>query len=194
MGINDDQFNWFNEQNRRINAGNYQESFPLIQALEKVGGSESDPDFENAIGDYSGAPQIFEFNAFGSADAYINEIHITIIASTAIDYNDYGNINNGVTNGLIIALFQKGEYRFVSPPFKVNHDYQRLFNGNIQVPGWMFGNRSFTATLKLEVPVILKGGSTDALQVQLNDDFSSLLGHHLTATGWTTNLKEFQGA
>ena len=192
MGINDDQFNYFNEQNRRINAGNYQQSFPMIQALEKVGGLETDPDFENAIGDYSSSAAIYEFPAFGTADAYINEIHVTIIAPAAIDYDEYGSLP-ALTNGVIIALFQKDEYRFVSPAFTVNHDYQRLFNGNIKIPAWKKGNRVMTATLKLDVPVILKGGSTDALQVQVNDNFTGLIGHHFTATGFTTNLKEFQG-
>lgn len=193
MGINDDTFSYFNEQNRRINANNYQASFPMIQALQKTGGLESDPDYENVIGDYSGAPQTFEFLAFGSADAYINQVHVTVVSTTMNDYNDYGNISGGLTNGVVIAFFQKGEFRFVSPTFKVNHDYQRLFNGDIKVPGWQFGARSFTATLSIDVPIILKGGSTDALYIQVNDDFSSLIAHSFTATGFTTNLKEFQG-
>lgn len=194
MGINDDTFNYFNEQNRRINANAYQASFPMIQALEKTGGLESDPDFENAVGDYSGAPQTFEFPGFQTADSYINQIHVTIVSTTMNSYTDYGNITGGLTNGVTIALFQKGEFRFVSPAFKVNHDYQRLFNGDIKVPGWQFGARSFTATLTLDTPVILKGGTTDTLYVQVNDDFTSLIGHSFTATGFTTNLKEFQGA
>lgn len=193
MGVNDDTFNYFNEQNRRINANNYQASFPMIQALEKVGGVEGEFDFENAIGDYSASPVIYEFPGFTTADSYINEIHITIIGSSDIDYDEYGSIDE-LTNGVTIALFQNDDFRFVSPAFKVNHDYQRYFNGEIKVPGWKKGNRVMTATLKLDVPVILKGGTTDFLAVQVNDDFTGLIGHHFTATGFTTNLKEFQGA
>ena len=193
MAVSESLFKFAASQNERFALDNYQFSFPMIQAFEKTGGSDSDPDWQNAIGDYSGAPQTFEMTAFGSADAYVNEIVVTIVGGSDMNYDEYGDIAGGITNGVIIALFQKGEFRFVSPTFKVNHDYQRLFNGNIDVPGWRQGDRAFTATLKLDVPIILKGGTTDALYVQLNDDFSSLIGHHFTAVGYTNNLKEFQG-
>lgn len=193
MGINDDQFSYFNEQNRRINAGNYQESFPMIQALEKQGGLESDPDFENAIGDYSSSPQIFEFTSFGTADAYINEIHMTMQTAGKCVPEKYGRVADpALPNGVVIALYQKGGYRFVSPEIKMNVDYHRLFNGMIETSAWD-GDCVYTATLKLDVPVILKGGTDDRLEVLVQDDLTHLAGHWFTATGWSTNLKEFQG-
>lgn len=192
MAINTEVFKWNNENNRRNNIDNYQASFPMIQALEKQGSDPSDFDHENAIGDYSGGTVLYEFLSFGTADAYIQQIHVTIISTADMDYDEYGSIDE-LTNGVIIALWQDGAFRFVSPAIKVNHDYQRLFNGDINIPGWKKGQRVMTATLNLDVPVILKGGSTDFLAVQVNDDFTDLIGHHFTATGFTTNLKEFQG-
>ena len=193
MGINDDQFNYYNEQNRRINAGNYQESFPMIQAFEKKDGLESDPDWQNANGDYSVTPQIFEMTAFGSADAYVREVHMTMQTTGKCVPNKYGRTADPVLpNGVVIALFQKGEYRFVSPDITMNADYHRLFNGLIETSAWD-GDCIYTATLRLDVPVILKGGTTDRLEVLMQDDLTHLTGHWFTATGWTTNLKEFQG-
>lgn len=193
MGVNIEMFKFFDEQNRRLNNDNYQSSFPMIRALEKVGGDELDADFENAIGDYSSTAAVYSRPAFGIADAYINELHVTIQTSGKCVPHKYGRTSDPVlTNGVIIALFQKGEYRFVSPNITVNRDYHRLFNGMIETSAWD-GDCIYTATLKLDVPVILKGGSTDKLEVLVNDDFTHLEGHWFTASGWTTNLKEFQG-
>lgn len=193
MGINDDQFSYFNEQNRRINAGNYQESFPVIRAFTKRGGADTDPDWENANADYSVTSQIFERPAFGTADAYITEIHMTMQTAGKCVPQKYGRTADPVLpNGVVIALYQKGDYRFVSPEIKMNVDYHRLFNGMIETSAWD-GDCVYTATLKLDVPVILKGGTDDRIEVLVQDDLTHLVGHWFTATGWSTNLKEFQG-
>lgn len=193
MGINQEVFKFYDEQNRRLNIDNYQASFPMIQAFEKAGGVDTDPDWQNAIGDYSVTPQIFEMTSFGTADAYVNEIHMTMQTTGKCVPHKYGRTADpALPNGVIIALFQKGEYRFVSPNIVKNADYHRLFNGLIETSAWD-GDCIYTATLRLDVPVILKGGSTDKLEVLMQDDLTHLSGHWFTATGFTTNLKEFQG-
>ena len=193
MAINNEVFKRNRELNRRENIDSYQTSFPLIQALELAGTDSGDAGHENAILDFSSAPQLYEFFAFGSADAYIRQIHITIVTSLSMSTSDYGDITGGITKGIIIAFFQKGEFRIVSPALKSNEEIQITFNEVLDAPALKFGEKIFTATLTLDTPLIMLGGSTDFLAIQVNDDFTSLLEHRFVASGWSTNLKEFQG-
>ena len=193
MAINTEVFKFHNELNKRQNLDSYQTTFPMIQALEKIGSVPGDVDHENAIGNYSAAAEIFEFPGFTTADAYIRKIHMTMVTSTTMTPEQYGNLT-ALTNGIVIAFFQKDAYRIVSPAIKSNSDYQITFNEKIESPSLKFGEKLYTATLTLDTPLIIKGGSTDALQVQVNDDFSSLVEHRFVASGWSTNLTEFQGS
>ena len=193
MAINTEVFKFNNERNRRENIDSYQTSFPMIQALELEGSDTGDADHENAISDFSAAPKLYEFFAFKTADAYIRQVHITIATATEMTPSDYGDITNGITNGIVIAFFQKGEFRIVSPAIKSNTDYQIVFNEILDAPDLKFGAKLFTATLTLDTPLIMLGGSTDFLAVQVNDDFTSLVEHRFVASGFSTNLKEFQG-
>lgn len=192
MAINNEVFKRNRELNRRENLDSYQTSFPLIQALELAGTDSGDPGHENAILDFSSAPQLYEFLAFQSADAYIRQIHITIVTSLSMDTSGYGDIAGGVTNGIVIAFFQKGEFRIVSPALKSNEEIQIVFNEVLDAPALKFGEKIYTATLTLDTPLIMLGGSTDFLAIQVNDDFTGLLEHRFVASGWSTNLKEFQ--
>ena len=191
MGINNEVFKFNRENNRRGNIDAYQASFPLVQALTKDNALETDSDYRDATGNYEGEaePILYKFNAFTTADSYVTEILVTISAPTNMDTLDYGNISGGLLEGVVIAFYQKGEYVIVSPVIRTNLDYQSLFDGIVRSPGWKHGDRTYTASLQLKTPLILKGGSTDFLAISVHDDFSALERHSFTASGWSTNLK-----
>ena len=193
MGINNEVFKFNREMNRRENIDSYQTSFPLIQALELEGSDPGDANHENAITDFSAAPELYIRNAFTFADAYITQLHITIETSSSMTPSDYGDITSGITNGIIVAFFQRGEFRVVSPAITTNSELQIIFNEALDSPALKFGDKLFTVTLTLDTPLIMQGGSTDFFAVQVNDDFTSLINHRFVITGWTTNLLEFQG-
>ena len=66
-------------------------------------------------------------------------------------------------------------------------EYQRFFNGNFIFPN-LNGDQVVTATLKLDVPVILRHGTDDRLVFQVNDDLSTLNGHFFAVSGWQTRV------
>ena len=184
MGINNDVQTYFNEQNKRINKPNYNITFPILYAFQNVAAESGDPDYEEMIFDYSVTPGIYTIPTNSKSDIYINEIHITYSSLGVNCYPDrYGDIIGGLTNGLILALYQNGDYEFVSPAIKINRHYQRFFNGHVMLPDWK-GECVITATLHLDVPVILRAGTTDFLAVQVSDDLSGLISHTAAVSGF----------
>jgi len=188
MGINNDSAKWFQEQIRRSNTYNYNQTFPYLLSFEKVGSVSSDPDHEDSAFDFSVTPAEYEIAAFSKSDSYVKELHCTLYTdSTLIRADRYGCIVGGLTNGLILALYQDGEYKFVSPTINTNMEYERFFNGNFNFPEWN-GDVVVTATLTLDVPVILRAGTDDRFVWQVSDDLSQLNAHYFAASGWQTRV------
>ena len=188
MGVNNATYDWFSENNRRNNVFNYDQTFPLLRSFQKAGADSGDADYENSAFDFSAAPVEYEVAAASKSDRYIKQIHVTLDTdSTLVRADRYGCIIGGLPNGIVLALYQKGEYAFVSPNINTNMEYERFFNGNFNFPEWN-GDMVITATLELDVPVVLKAGSDDRLIFQVNDDLSDLNSHYFAASGWQTRV------
>lgn len=188
MGVNNATYDWFSENNRRNNVFNYDQTFPLLRSFQKAGADSGDADYENSAFDFSSAPVEYEIAAASKSDRYIKQIHVTLDTdSTLVRADRYGCILGGLTNGIVLALYQKDEYAFVSPNINTNMEYERFFNGNFNFPEWN-GDMVITATLELDVPVVLKAGTDDRLIFQVNDDLSDLNSHYFAASGWQTRV------
>lgn len=188
MGINTDTLSFFSEQNRRNNINNYDQTFPLLRSFQKAGADSGDADYENTAFDFSAAPVEYEMTSASKSDRYIKQIHVTMHTdSNQVRANRYGCIVGGLPNGIVLALYQRGDYAFVSPNINTNMEYERFFNGNFNFPEWN-GDVVITATLDLDVPVVLKAGTDDRLIFQVNDDLSDLNGHYFAASGWQTRV------
>lgn len=188
MGINNDSAAWFQEHNRRGNTQNYTQTFPYLLSFSKNGAADTDADYQDSAFDFSVTPAEYEVTAFSKSDSYIKQLHVTLYTDSAqIRADRYGCIVGGLTNGLILALYQDGEYKFVSPTINTNMEYERFFNGNFNFPEWN-GDVVVTATLDLDVPVILRAGTDDRFVWQVSDDLSILNAHYFAASGWQTRV------
>lgn len=190
MAINTEVFKFNSETNRRENIDNYTVSAPRTVALEKVGGMDGDFDFRRIIGDFSGGEEIYRSGSIVGSDFYVQFIHVAVQTTAEMFPENYGNIIGGLTNGVRLSVTQDSITTFTGPIIKINQDYQKFFRGNVSVPGWKLGGRSYTATFDINVPIILKSGTTDNFSLTVEDDFTSLIDHTWIISGFTTTIKE----
>lgn len=188
MAINGEVHMYHRELNRRENTTTYINTLPFIFAFEKQGSSSGDPDHEDSAFDFSVTPATYDVTTFEKSDIYVKQLHITIFSGTPqCKSEDYGSIAAGLANGIQIGLIQDGNILPVSPMLQRNRDYQRIFNGHISLQDWD-GKCVYTCTLMLDVPIILRAGTTDSIFIIVQDDLSSLDGHFFSASGWQTRV------
>ncbi len=136
----------------------------------------------NANGDYSSVLTDFSYVCVDNT-AYISELDICIQdSSNNWNFNSYGKIDGGLTNGVKIYIQKPGESRiYINPnnPIKKNADWE-IVGDNAK---YLILGTDETLFVKYHFNII-KIRNGESMGVELNDDLSGLVNHIFTIKGY----------
>jgi len=144
---------------------------------------------KNANGDYSGAEEIF-FIAPPAGSTYdIARLIISAYDTTGMQAQEYGNLATALDPGIVVRVSNgDGVINDLTDgvPIKTNAEWGALCY-DVDVKSWGSGNELLVVRwtfAKSGIDVHL--GSSEKLEVVLNDDFEGLLSHRFMVQGVDT--------
>jgi len=145
-------------------------------------------DFQ-AIGDYSVTPTDFFIQPASGEIFILHRMLVMIEDSSGMAARDYGNIANGLTNGIAIGTFRDGvlvNQLTQNTPILTNGEWARPCH-DVDLKTWSTGNEVLTVRWTFEKsgkPITLNGGKKESFRVTLNDDLTGLVEHTFHVQGY----------
>jgi len=144
---------------------------------------------KNANGDYSGAEEIFYIQP-GAAQVFrLARMIVSIEDTSGMAARDYGNITNGLTNGVQVRN-QNDSGTLVDLtdglPVQDNSSWGQ-FCYDVDLKTWSTGNELLVVRWtfsKFGQFVRLNGANNERLEVVLNDNLSGLVRHYFLVQGY----------
>lgn len=167
-----------------LSNGQYRVNFPVIQKLTDTG-FETVGANTNFNADYSVTSEDAFIQALPTLILTINSVLIAITDSGSFSQDDYGNIVNGLTNGIQTVVEING-VEITNPAALINTNSE-LFgvDSSAQIVEYSANDRTLVARFNFVTPVILNGNTSDKFILRLSDDMTGLQLHEFTAYGKT---------
>jgi len=144
---------------------------------------------KQAIGDYSVTPTDFYIQP-ASGEIYIIHRLIAIIRDTSgAAARDYGNITDGLTNGILVRTYRDGVMEndlTDNLPIRSNGEWARVCF-DVELKTWSTGDEILTVRWTFNNsgnPITLNGGKKEKLVLTLNDDLTGLIQHTFQIQGY----------
>ncbi len=162
--------------------GQYRIPAFVIEKLTDTG-VESAGAVTNFIGDYSVTPQDAFITAPPGQLLKIEIVNISITDAGSFAPGDYGNILDGLPNGILTVLELDG-VEFSNPVKLINTNVE-LFSIDSAAQIIEYGNniRTLVARFQLGTPLVLNGDTQDKFILRLSDDMTGILTHEFTVIG-----------
>ena len=153
----------------------------LSRALDTVGdGTGTD----NHLGNYAAAAQIVRIRPPVSKTYRINRLIVHYDDNGAFGATNYG-ASTGLTIGVKVSKKDANDIDLIDltngNPIVSNGDWAKV--GDVTIQDWGGGDNMLSATWVFSTPIVLRGYDSESLCVTLNDDFTGLTQHILTAQG-----------
>lgn len=140
-----------------------------------------------ATGNYSVAADDFYISPPDGQTYHIYRMIVHIEDDTGMQVQDYGNITNGISNGVSVLVEDPDSTEILDLtdglPITTNGEWTRVCY-DVDVKSWGSGNEVLSARWTFAAsgsPIVLP--SNWSLIVRLNDDFSTLLDHTFKVQG-----------
>jgi len=155
---------------------------PYKKCLVKSGTSVAD-----ASSDFSVTQGVYEVasNVGGGEDIYIDNFHFVILASVASsNSSQFGNLAT-LTNGLTVKYDVDGTNVYTLGTYKSDLELELISDRHVseEVIGT---DHVYEYVLNFDKPFYLKGGRTDRLYVEIDDNLSGLNGVYFSVNGYTS--------
>lgn len=121
----------------------------------------------------------------------INNVLLVLGDSGNPAFNDYGNVNSGLTNGLQLFVEIRGVRTFIISPIKNNNDIITL-SGTFDINEFANGVRTIQYRDFLNNyarGIVLNGNYNEKFGCIIQDDVTNLIDHRLHVKGFTKNIK-----
>lgn len=153
---------------------------PFKKCLVEDGTSNAD-----AASDYSSTSKKFEVvsDTTVGVDISINQLTFIIAGSSAAtNSSSFGNISK-LTNGMTVKYNASSTDVYTLGTYKSLIDLDLV--SDLHSEEVIGSDYIYEYKLKFDTPFLLKGGHTDSLYINLNDNFSGLTGLYFSVNGYT---------
>ncbi len=167
--------------------GAHRDNFPLDKTLDENGDGTGN---RSAIGNYSLiSPGIFFIQPPPNEIYVINTIIITILDNGTQNYNDYGSIGGGLSNGILVDISDDtGIVRDLTSGLPLINNFRlTVSSSEYRAVNYDGGIDAFQGIWNLNInqaPIKLYGDQGTRLNVTCRDNLSTLVGHQFTVLGY----------
>jgi hypothetical protein len=128
--------------------------------------------------------QKFWIPASSTYDIYITDILIWMI-DDSVKMKDFGDITNGITNGVDCYIIQNGQTNYAMQNVTNNVGFIQYSGGSFEVLAAVVGNDyGFIVPIEFPIPLRLGVGTLDRFEVLIKDNITSLIEFTIFANGY----------
>ena len=163
----------------------FPQQLPFVRHLDTAGNGTGT---KNANGNYSGSvgTEIFYIQPASGVVFQIRRLIAVVVDGTGGNDTEYGNLGAALTAGVTVRV-QDGSGTILDltdgDPVAANRDWYRI--ADVTIAAFALSNDVLQAVWDFSPRLRLEGGSSERLEVVLNDDLTGLTEHYFIVHGFT---------
>ena len=137
----------------------------------------------------STTPIDFDFAPAANEVFYLDSIAMFLADNGVANYDRFGIISGGLSNGIDILIKNNGSEQLVAN-IKDNADIIKFFDTNFAPPGtggFMDEDDLYSGRMNFEIPIKLDGANGDYVRVRIKDDLTEVDALEFAMRAWMVN-------